>query len=100
MNACVVSSRGLSNAAGFSVFQLWFSEGATLAALPKACPRSVAKFFLHVGDVIARRQDTPRTLVQVIEKLVGHVRVAQVFDPRDLLPSSFGEERAESSPIS
>ena len=91
-------------AAGFSVFKLWVQEGTVYSALTKACPRLVAKSFMHVGDVVVRRQDTARRRVQVIEPLVGEVRVAQVFDSRNLLPSSFGEEcvlqTLESSPIS
>ena len=62
------------------------------------CPRSVSKSFRHVGDVVVRGHDTSRTRVEVIEPLVGDMRVAQVFDSRNLLPSSFGEECA-SSPI-
>ena len=41
-----------------SVFQLW-QEGTTQSALTKACPRPVAKSFLHVGDVVVRRQTLP-----------------------------------------
>ena len=51
-----------------------------------------------------RRQDTSRARVQVVEPFVGDLRVAQVFKPRNLLPSTFGEERAlqapETGPIS
>ena len=104
MIACVVSSRGFGGAASFSVFQLWVQEGAAQAALTKACPHSIAKSFLHVGDVVVRRQHTARTRVQVVEPLVGDLRVAQVFDSRDLLPSSFTEEcvlqTPKSSPVS
>ena len=35
--------------------------------------------FLHVGDVVVRRQDTSRARVQVVEPLVGDLRVAQVL---------------------
>ena len=38
--------------------------------------------FLHVGDVIVRRKDTSHTRIQLIEPLVGEMRVAQIFDPR------------------
>ena len=58
------------------VFQLWVQEGATQAALAKCCPRSVSKSFLHIGDVVVRRQDTSRARIQVVEPLVGDVRVA------------------------
>ena len=82
-------SRGFGGAAGFSVFQLfqlWVQEGAAQAALNKACPRPVAKSFLHVGDAVVRRQDTSRTCVQVVEPRVRDVRVTRVLDPRHLLP--------------
>ena len=62
----------------------------TKAALTKACP----------GDVVVRRQDTSRTRVQVREPLLGDVRVAQVFDSRNLLPSSSGEECVLQTPES
>ena len=71
VNACVVSSRGFGSAAGFSVFQLWVQEGATQSALAKSCPRPVSKSFLHVGEVVVRRQDTPRTRVQVTRAACG-----------------------------
>ena len=88
------SPSGFGGAASFSVFKLWVQEGTVCSALPKACPRRVAKSFLHVGDVVVRRQDTSRTWVHLVEPFVGDMRVAQVFDPRTLLPSSFGEECA------
>ena len=51
-----------------------------------------------------RRQDTSRARVQVVEPLVGDLRVAQVFDSCHLLPGTFGEEcvllTPESGPIS
>ena len=104
MNARVVSSRGFGSGAGFSVFQLWVQEGTAAAALPTTHPDSVADSFLHVGNVVVRRQDTSRARVQVVEPLVGDLRVAQVFDSCHLLPSPFGEEcvlqTPESSPIS
>ena len=80
------SSRGFGGAASFSVYQLWVQEGAAQAALNKACPRPVAKSFLHVGDVVVRRQDTSRKRVQVVEPHVRDVRVTRVLDPRHLLP--------------
>ena len=64
VNACVVSSSSFGGAAGFSVFfDLVVQEGSTQPALAKASPRSVAKSFLHVGDVIVPRQDTSRARV-------------------------------------
>ena len=92
VNARVVPTGGFGGAAGFSVFKMWVQVGTACPALTKACPRSVAKSFLHVGDVVVRRQDTFRTCVQVAELLVGDMRVAQVFDPRNLLPRPLGEE--------
>ena len=98
-----VSSCGFGGAASLSLFQLWVQEGTTQTILTKALPGSVAKSFLHKGDVIVRRQDTSRTRIQVVEPFVGHMRVAQAFDARNLLPRSFREERVlqapESSPI-
>ena len=41
-----------------------------------------------------------RTRVQVMKPLAGDVRVAQVSDSRNLLPSSFGEECALQTPVS
>ena len=92
VNACVVSSCGFGGAAGFSVFQLWVQEGTTQLALAKSCPRPASKSFLRVGDVVVRRQDTSRTHDEMVGPFVGHMRVTQVFDPRNLLPGSFGEE--------
>ena len=60
--------------------------------------------FLHVGNAVVRRQDTSRARVEVVEPLVGNLRVAQVSDSCHLLPCPFGEERVlqtpESRPIS
>ena len=85
-----MSSSGLGGAASFSVFELWVQEGTAHAALTIACPLPVANSFLHVGDVVVRRQDTSRTCVQVVEPCVGDMREAQVFAPRNLLPGSLG----------
>ena len=60
----------------------------------------VSKSLLHIGDVVVRRQDTSSARVHMMEPLVGDMRVAQVFDPRDLLPSSFGDEYALQTPES
>ena len=49
-------------------------------------PPRVAGSFVHVGNVIVRRQDTSRARVQVVEPLVGDLRVAQDFDSCHLLP--------------
>ena len=46
------------------------------------------------------RQDTSRARIQVVEPFVGDMRVAQVFDPPDLLPSTIGEERVLQAPES
>ena len=94
VNACAVSPRSFGGAAGLSVFQLWVQEGTASATLSATHPDSVAESFLHVGDVVVQRQDTPSARVQVIKPLVGDVRVAQIFISRNLLPSSFGEECA------
>ena len=73
-----------------TMFQLWVQEGAAQTALTESCPRPVSESFLHIGDVV--------------KPFVGDTRVKQVFDPRHLLPGSFGEEcvleTPESSPIS
>ena len=52
VNASVVSSCGFGGAAGFSVLKLWVQERTTQSALTKACPCSVAKPFLDVGEDI------------------------------------------------
>ena len=70
------------------MFKLGVQEGATQPALTKACPWSVAEPFLDVGDKIVRRQNTSRGCVQVVEPLVGDVRVAQVLYSRHLLPGT------------
>ena len=67
VDACVLSSITFGGAASFSVFELGDQERSTQRALAEASPRSVAKSFLHVGDVIVRRQDTSRTRVQVVD---------------------------------
>ena len=85
VNASVVSSRGFGSAAGFSVFQLWVQERTAASTLSATHPDSVAESLLHIGDAVVRRQDTARTRVQVTEPLAGDVRVAQVFDSRNLL---------------
>ena len=84
VNACAVSSRGFGSAAGFSMFHLWVQEGTATATLSATLPDSVAESFLHVGNAVVRRQDTPRARVQVVEPFVGHMRVVQVFDPTRL----------------
>ena len=76
----VVSSCGFGGAASLSVFQLWVQEGATQWALTTTHTQPVAKSFLHIGVAIVRRQDTSRAHVQVVEPLVGDLRVAQVLD--------------------
>ena len=81
VNTRVVPLRGLAAAASLTMFQLWVQEGATQTALAKSCPLSVTESFVHVGDVIMRRQDTSCARVQVTEPFVGDMRVAQVFDP-------------------
>ena len=100
VNARRVSSRGFGCAAGFCMFQLWVWEGAAASTLPTAHPESVAESFLHVGDVIVRRQDTSRARVQVVKPLVGDLRVTQVFDSCHLLPGPSGEECVLQTPES
>ena len=79
------------------MFPLWVQEGT-------APPRLFCRVFLHIGNVVVRRHDTPRARVQVVEPVVGDLRVAQLFNSRHLLPGTFGEEcvlqTPESSPIS
>ena len=102
-----VSSRGFGCAAGFCMFQLWVQEGAAASTLPTTHQSLLPSLFLHIGNVIVRRQDTPRARVQVVEPFVGDLRVlrvAQVPDSRRVLPGPVGEECvlhvAESNPIS
>ena len=79
-----------------------YQQRTTQWALTKACPRPVAKCFLHVGDAAVRRQDTCRTSFKVVEPLVGDMRVVDVFNSRHLL-TLLGEECVlqafESSPV-
>ena len=67
-------------------------------------PDSAAESLPNFGNVVARRQDTSHTRVQVVKTFVGDLQVAQVFDSYHLLPRTFGEERVlqtpETSPIS
>ena len=60
MKATTVSSSGFGGAAGFTVFKLWVQEGTTQSALIKACPCSVAKSFLDIGEKIVTRENTSR----------------------------------------
>ena len=80
VNARVVFSRGFGCAAGFCMFQLWVWEGTAASTLPTTHPESVAESFLHIGNVVVRRQDTSRARVQAAEPFLGDLRVAQVFD--------------------
>ena len=104
VSACVVSPRDFGSAASLAIFQLWVQEGAARTAVAKSCPRSISESFLHVGDAVLRRQNTSCARIQVAEPFVGDMRVAQVFNPGNLLPGTFGEECAlqtsESSPTS
>ena len=61
-------------------------EGTAASTLSTTHPESVAESFLNIGNVV-RRQDTSRARVQVVEPLVGDLRVAQVFGSCHLLPS-------------
>ena len=61
---------------GLTVLELGVQEGSTWATFAKARPSSVSKSLLHIGDVVMRRQDTSRARVQMIEPLVGDMRVA------------------------
>ena len=47
----------------------------SMTALTNAREGPVVESFLHVGDVVKRHEDTARTLVQVVEPLVGDLRV-------------------------
>ena len=98
VNARVVLPRGFGVAAGFCVLQLRVQEGATASSLAISHPDSRTESFLHVGDVIVRREDTSRARVQVVKPLVGDLGVAQVLNPGDLLPGTLGEERVLQAP--
>ena len=67
------------------MFQLWVWEGTATATLSATHPNSIAESLLHIGNVVVRRQDTHHARVQVVEPLVGSMRVAQVFDSRRTL---------------
>ena len=89
--------RGFGAAAGYCVFKLWVQEGATALALAISHPDYVTKSFLHVGDVIVRRQDTSHTRIQVVHHLwETRPSMAHVLNPGDLLPRALGEERTPS----
>ena len=79
VNKRVVLLRGLRGAAGFCMFQLRVQERAAAPTLPVTLPEPVSKSFLHVGDVVMRRQDTSCARVQVIEPFVGDMCVALRF---------------------
>ena len=100
----MVHPRGFGHVSSLSMFQLWVQEGAAQSALAEYCPRPDSKSFLHIGDVVVRRQDTSRARVQVVEPLVGDMSVAKVLNPCHLLSSTLGEESVlqtpELSPIS
>ena len=66
-------------------------------ALAKARQGSVAESSLRAGDVVIRRGDTARTRVQVVEPLVGDMRVTQVLSPHHLLPGSFSNVACPSA---
>ena len=68
------------------MFQLWVLEGTAASTLPTTHPESVAESFLHVGDVVVRRQEASRARVQVVEPLVGDLSVAQVLNPAAMHP--------------
>ena len=65
---------------------------------------SATESFLHVGNVVVRRENTSRARIQVVEPLVGDLSVTQVLNHSYLLPGTPGEERVlqapETSPIS
>ena len=88
MNTRTVLLRGFSGAAGFCVLQLRVQEGTAAPTLPVPLQEPVAMSLLDVGDVVMRRQDTSRASVQVVEPLVGDLRMTQVFDSCDLLPGT------------
>ena len=69
------------------MFQRIVPEKVAAPTLPVTLPEPVAKSLLDVGDVVMRRQDTSRTVVQVVQPFVGDLRITQVFDSCDLLPS-------------
>ena len=75
VNARVVSPRSFGCAAGFCMFQVW--EETAASTLPTTHPKSVAEFFLHIGNVVMRRQNTSHTGVQMVKPVVGDLRVAR-----------------------
>ena len=77
MNTRVVPSRGIGGAAGFCVFRLWAHEGPAASALATFPP---SFSFLHVDNVVVRREDTSRTRIQVVEPLVWDLGVAQLLN--------------------
>ena len=83
---CVCLSGGFRGTAGFAVFQLRVQECDTQEASTFSCAAPVAQSLLRIHNKIVWCQDTPRTCVQVIRPLVRNMRVAQVLNPRHLLP--------------
>ena len=88
MDTRVIPSLGFGSAVGFRKFQLRVQEGRAAPKLAISHKKYVAQSSLHVGDVIV--EDTSRTRVKVVEPLLGDLRVAQVLNPGDLLPSCRG----------
>ena len=74
--------------------------GRNHASGTEACPGPVAKPFLDVGDVIVGSGNTSCECAKVVEPLVRDMRVAQVLNPRHLLPGNRGEERLLQTPQS
>ena len=57
------------------------------SALTRAAP--IAQSLLRVDDKVVRRWDTAGARVQVVKPLLRDMPVAQILNPRHLLPCSF-----------
>ena len=66
----------------------WTAKRSTGTARDPPTQSLLPSFFLHVGDVVLRRQDTTRTGVQVVKPVVEDLSMTQVFDSCDLLPGT------------
>ena len=88
MYTYAVASRGFGSAASLSMFQVRVQECSTQTKSALTCVDPIAWSSLHVDDKVVRRQDTPRTCVQVMEPFVRDVCVAQILHSRHLLPQA------------
>ena len=104
VHASVVAPRGFRRTANLSMFDLRIQDFFTQTTSTFSCVAPITKPFLNIDHKIVRRQDTPRTCVQVMLPLVRNMRVVQILNPRNLLPCSCGLQgilqASQPSPVS